>query len=144
MARWNHQSNVADVLSLGPRTAGKLLQVGVRTAGELLEAKSSDLADRLNEPLFSVDAIAAWKRETQLLLDLPELEGNPARVLAAIGFSRAEAVAKTTPTELLTVWETTLREEISQSWLQNSPQPSVREVNSWIQQAQQASEQRAA
>ena len=144
MARWNDQSNVADVLSLGPRTAGKLLQLGVRSAGEMLEARPSELARRFNEPRYSAELIAAWQRETQLLLELPKLAADTARVLAALGFSRAETVAKSTPTELLTVWETTQREQDAASWLQDSPQPSVREVNSWIQQAQQASAQRAA
>ena len=144
MTRWNYHSNVADVLSLGPRTAGKLMQVGVRTARELLQAKPHALAARLQEQQFAVDLIAAWQREAQLLLELPELDADAARVLAALGYCRKEAIARTTPTELLATWESALREQPQTSWLRQRPRPSVSEVNSWIQQAHASSPARAA
>ena len=144
MTRWNYQSNVADVLSLGPRTAGRLLQLGVRTAADLLAAKPQALARRLNDEKLSTETIVAWQGETQLLLELPELGADAARVLAAIGFASSDAIARTTPTELLAQWETSCRAQPERSWLSQSPRPSVGEVNLWIRYAQQTPLQRVA
>lgn len=144
MTRWNSYSNVADVLSLGPRTAGMLMQVGVRTAGELLRAKPQALASRLQDERYTAETIACWQREASLLLELPGLDADAARVLAALGFSHPATIARMTPTELLTEWETKLQTEPANSWLAQRSRPSVRDVNSWIQQAQMAALERAA
>ena len=80
MMRWTLQSNACDVLSLGPRAAGRLATLGVRTVENLLAAKPQVVADRQ----FSTETIAAWQREARLVISLPLLPGDAVRILAAI------------------------------------------------------------
>jgi len=134
MAHWTLESNVADVLSLGPRTAGRLMRLGIRTVAQLLAAKPQAVAGRLRDDRFTAEIVADWQREAQLLLEVPTLAGNVARLLAAAGYASAQRVARATPTELLAALDQ----------LATSPRPSVPEVNSWIQCAQQSLADRAA
>lgn len=134
MAYWSLQSNVADVLSLGPRTAGQLMRLGVRTVAQLLAAKPQTLAERLRDMRFTEKTVADWQGEAQLLLDVPALAGEGARLLAAVGFASAQRVARATPTELVAAIEQ----------LPQTAVPTVQEVNAWIQCAQQALANRAA
>lgn len=144
MPRWNFHSNVADVLSLGPRTAGRLMQVGVRTVAELLAAKPQMVARRLDEKRFCARIFELWQREAQLVLAAPTLPSEAARLLTAIGFHSAEKVAKSTPTELLGAFETAIKQESSDGLTEKISPPSISELASWIQCAQSATSEMAA
>lgn len=138
MTCWTYQSNVADVLSLGPRIAGRLMQLGVRTVTQLLAAKPQAVAGRLRDERFTSEIVADWQRETRLLVEAPGLPADAARRLAAAGFSSAQRIARCTPTELLSELEKSCLAADASDWLQQQPRPSVKEVNAWIRCAQQA------
>ncbi len=148
MAHGTHQSNVADVLSLGPRTAGLLLRLGVRSVTQLLAAKTQAVAERLGDSRFNAEIVADWQREARLLIEAPTLPAEAARLLAIAGFSASHRVARATPTELLAAIEQ-LVEQLADdperaSWVSQQPRPSVKEVNTWIRCAQQSLAVRAA
>ncbi len=143
MMQWNLQSNVCDVLALGPRTAGWLATVGIRTVMELLVAKPQAISIRLCETSISVDAIAAWQCEARLILALPELPTSASRLLAAVGYDRAECIGNCTPTELLAAIETAQKKNPT-CWLANTTLPTVSEVGEWIHLAQQINKSFAA
>ena len=124
MVQWTLQSNACDVLSLGPRAAGRLATVGVRTVAELLAAKPQTAADRQ----FSAETIAAWQREARLLIELPLLPIDAARILAAIQVSSALQLLRSTPTQLIAEIENLWRESEAPSWLASQEKPSVRSV----------------
>jgi hypothetical protein len=128
MVNWTLKSNACDVLGLGPRAAGRLATVGVRNVADLLVAKPQAAADKQ----FSADTIAAWQREARLVVSLPTLPNEAARLLAAVGVSSAERLARSTPTELIAKLEALWREANSQSWLAQKAKPSSSEVCSWI------------
>ena len=134
MAYWTLQSSVADVLSLGPRTAGRLGRLGVHSVAQLIAANPQAVAARLRDERFTEKTVADWQREAQLLLDVSTLTANAARFLAAAGFASAQRVARATPTELLAALEKTT----------TSTRPSVQEASGWIQCAQQSLSDRAA
>ncbi len=144
MAHWTHQSNVADLLSLGPRTAGRLLRLGVHTVGQLLAAQPQAVAERLGDSRFNVETVADWQREARLLIEAPDLPSEVARLLVAAGFSAAQRVARATPTELLAAVEQLADDPERASWVSQQPRPSVKEVNTWIRCAQQSLAVRAA
>ena len=144
MNHWTEASNLADVLALGPRTAGQLMQLGLRTAGELLAANSQAVAQRLGDTRFDAAVISQWQRETKLRLEMPALVERGARVLAVLGIGSAERLAQTTPTELLALLDATAAADARLSWLSESPRPTVTEVNDWIRCAQQQLGKRAA
>lgn len=144
MTRWNLQCNVADVLGLGPRTAGRLQQVGVRTAEQLLDADVQAVATRLDDPRFSAATLADWQREAELRVTIPSLPADAARVLAALGVGNVDTLSRMTPTELLTDLDNVSQTEPRLAWLAKGPRPSVGEVNSWIQCAQLPTLSRAA
>ena len=139
MIQWTLQSNACEVLGLGPRAAGRLATVGVRTVAELLATKPQAAAD----PQFSAETVAAWQREAKLLIDLPLLPCDAARILAAIGVHSAEQLLRSTPTELIAEIETLWREE-AETWLASKEKPTVRAVCAWIGIAHQAQPVRAA
>lgn len=128
MVNWTLTSNACDVLGLGPRAAGRLATVGVRTVNDLLAAKPQAAADQQ----FSADTIASWQREARLIVSLPTLPNDAARILAAVGVSSAERLARSTPTELIAKLEAFWREANSQSWLAQKAKPTSAEVCSWI------------
>lgn len=144
MAHWTLQSSVADVLSLGPRTAGRLGRLGVRSVAQLLAAKPQAVAERLRDERFAADIVADWQREAQILIEAPELAGDAARVLAAAGFASAQRVARATPTELLAAIEQLAQDEGRAAWFAQLPRPGICEVNAWIRCAQQSLAERAA
>lgn len=140
MVQWTLHSNACDVLSLGPRAAGRLATVGVRTVAELLATKPQAAADGQ----FSAETVAAWQREAKLLVALPQLPSDAARVLAAIGVGSAEQLLHSTPTQLIAEIESLWRSENAHTWKKVLEKPTVRAVCAWIGIAQQASSSRAA
>lgn len=144
MTTWNQHSNAADVLGLGPRTAGRLLQLGVRTAEQLVEACPERLARKLQDPRFSAPVVAAWQREVQLRLEVSELPDDAARVLAAIGFSSLKELARATPTELLAEVQLTLHQQRNVLWLAEMTPPTVASVAGWIRIAGEQCKKNAA
>jgi predicted RecB family nuclease len=140
MVNWTLQSNACDVLGLGPRAAGRLATVGVRSVADLLVAKPQVAADKH----FSAETIAAWQREARLIVSLPTLPNEAARLLAAVGVSSAERLARSTPTELIAKLEALWREANSQSWLAQKAKPSSAEICAWIAIAIKPSLQEAA
>lgn len=144
MAHWTLESNVADVLSLGPRTAGLLLRLGVRTVGQLLAAGPQAVAERLGDARFNAEIVADWQREARLLIEAPSLPTEAARMLAVAGFSDTQRVARATPTELLAALEQLADDSDRASWISQRSKPGVKEVNKWIRCAQQSLAIRAA
>ena len=128
MVTFTWQSNACDVLGLGPRAAGRLATVGVRTVKELLAAKPQAAADKQ----FSAETIAGWQREARLLVAVPQLSGDAARILAAIEISSAERLARSTPTELIAKIEALWRSAESHSWLVAKAKPTTAEICAWI------------
>lgn len=140
MVIWTLRSNACDVLGLGPRAAGRLATVGVRTVQELLVAKPQAAADKQ----FSVETIAAWQREARLLIAVPALSSEAARILAAIEIASAERLARSTPTELIAKLEALWRDPQSHSWLIAKPKPTSAEICAWIGLAHQSTFQHGA
>lgn len=137
MVQWTLQSNACDVLGLGPRAAGRLATVGVRTVAELLAARPQAAADKH----YSSETIAVWQREARLIVALPELPNEAARILAAIEISSAERLARSTPTELIANIEALWRESQENSWFAGKEKPSTAEICSWIALANPSREQ---
>lgn len=131
MFQWTPQSNVADVLSLGPRTAGKLQRVGVRSVEHLWAAQPHEIARRLADHRISAQIISDWQREAQLILAAPQLSSAAVRILAAAGYGSLEKIARSTPTELLSAIE-------SQGKEKNFSLPSISDLSDWIQCARMA------
>ncbi len=140
MVTWTLQSNACDVLSLGPRAAGRLATVGVRTVSELLAAKPQAAADRQ----FSAETIAAWQREARLLLSVPELSAEAVRILATLGIGSAVALARSAPTELIAKVESLWRDQVKHSWIATISKPTTAELCAWIRLAHQQNYQQVA
>jgi len=138
------QSNVADVLSLGPRTAGRLMQVGVRTVQELLDASPQATAKRIADRRLSAVAIVAWQNEARLLVTVEGLSWEAAQILVAAGFTRAERIARGSPTAVLAAIEAIWSEESATNRFSATLQPAFADVSGWIAKARQAAEKRAA
>jgi len=141
--QWNLQSNVCDVLALGPRTAGRLATVEIRTVAELLAAKPQTVVVRLCEGSITPDILIAWQYEASLIVALPQLPASAARLLAAAGFRSAERIGYCTPTELLAAIETTQQKKPN-GWLAKTTLPTVAEVGEWIHLARESKKSFAA
>jgi hypothetical protein len=117
-----------------------LATVGVRTVAELLAAKPQAAADRQ----FSAETIAAWQRESRLIVGVPELAGDAARILAAIEIASAERLSRSTPTELIAKIEALWQNQETHTWLTNVTRPTTAEICEWIGCAQQENRAQAA
>ena len=140
MIDWTLRSNACDVLGLGPRAAGRLATVSVRTVGELLAIKPQVAADRQ----FSTETIACWQREARLLIGIPGLAANAARLLAAIEVASVDRLARSTPTEVITKIESLWENAGVHTWLTQMNRPTTPEVCGWIALAQTCIVTRAA
>lgn len=139
--RWNIHSNASDVLALGPRTAGRLASVGIRTVSELLAAQAMVVARRLEN--ISVDQFAQWQREASLIVEIPELPAETARLLATADCACAQTLAASTPTELLAKLEVA-KQSTDDQWFAQSTMPSVSMASAWIELACQTKKSLAA
>lgn len=136
MIEWNLKSNVADVLSLGPRTSAKLLQVGVQTVEQLLVAKPHVLGVRLADDRINWKTISGWQREAQLTLALPKLSSDALRLLAMADYTTPRQIANSSPTEMIARLESI---EMEAEGL-----PGFQEIGEWISVAQETVKNRAA
>jgi len=141
--RWNLQSNVGDVLALGPRTAGRLATVGIASVEHLLAAHPQTVVQRLGTGSVTAEVLTEWQREAQLLLAEPRLPAEGARLLAVAGFSCLKEVSFRTPTELLAAFEAAQQKHTT-GWLVEMTLPTISDVSSWIQIAQRSKNSRAA
>ncbi len=132
--RWNLQSNVCDVLALGPRTAGRLATVGIHTVTQLLAAKPQPTAHRLAMP---VEILVQWQAESQLVVALPRLPPLAARTFALAGLSTSAEIQRSTPTQLLAALEIAQQKNPA-SWLAQTKLPTITEISIWIRTAQPA------
>lgn len=133
MMHWNLNSNAGDVLSLGPRTAGRLATVGIRSVAELLAAQPQAVARRLQGPSSRV--LVTWQCEARLILELPQLPATAARLLAAAEIGNADQIRRCTPTELFALLETA-QQSHPESWLAETDLPTIAEISDWIHAAQ--------
>jgi len=144
MMEWNLRSNVADVLSLGPRTSAKLLRLDVQTVEHLLVARPHLLSVRLADERIGWKTIACWQREAKLLIALPKLSAGVALLLAIAEFSSPQKVAQCSPTELIAVLEQLGAEKMKSAGWKADALPGFAEVSDWIGCAQQILKDRAA
>lgn len=144
MIEWNLRSNASDVLSLGPRTSAKLLRLGVQSVEHLLVAKPHLLSVRLADERITWQTIACWQREAQLILALPQLGAETARILAIAGFSGPQRVANCSPTELIARLEQFDPQQKQAAGLMADSLPDFVEVSRWIGCAQENLKDRAA
>ena len=136
MIKWNLRSNVADVLSLGPRTSAKLLRLGVQTVEHLLVAKPHLLSVRLADERINWKTISCWQREAQLILVLPELGSQAVRTLALADFFSAQQLAQSSPTALLAKLEQLVADLKETEGMASVSLPDFVEVSRWIECAQ--------
>ena len=144
MMEWNLRSNVADVLSLGPRTSAKLLRLGVQSVEHLLVAKPHLLSVRLADERIDWKTIACWQREVQLSLSIPQLNACATRLLAVAEFSSLGKIAHCSPTELIAALEQLPAEQKKIAGRTDEGLPDFAEVSDWIACAQKNLRDRAA
>ena len=136
MIQWNLRSNVADVLSLGPRTSAKLLRLGVQTVEHLLVAKPHLMSVRLADDQIDWRTISCWQREAQLTLAMPDLGDRAIRLLANLEIASPQHLNHYSPTELVAGMEQLQEWQLHSSGVSRSALPDVVEVSRWITYAQ--------
>ena len=138
------QSNAADILNLGPRTAGLLLTVGIRTVEQLLAAQPLEIEQRLSKSPIAAHTITVWQHEARLVLAAPELPVEAIRIFAAAGMSNLKKIASTTPTELLTALEVPASEKKLSNAAKKISAPAIVDVSNWIRSARKLLSDQAA
>jgi len=122
-SRWDLPAS--EIPSLSLRSAELLESEGVRTVGQVMELDSHTSLPLLARLGLSRLDLAIWKAEATLLTGLAELSKDDVRLLAAVGVSSAEELAKFTP---LSLWQRIQR------FRGSTPQPWhawIRDRNSW-------------
>ncbi len=125
--------------SIGPKTAERLNACGVRTIGDLLESQAGPLSQQLGGGWHSPSVVLDWQDQARLILEVPELRAEQAKLLTGAGYRTAAAVAEAQPEELLQDVTSFLQSPRGQRALRGDYTPALRDMVTWIGWAQTAS-----
>jgi predicted flap endonuclease-1-like 5' DNA nuclease len=137
-ARLRPDSPLVDAPSIGPKTARRLESVGLRTVADLLAADASGLARQLGGWITAA-TVRDWQDQAKLLLEIPGLRTNHAKILVGSGYRTPEALAAAQPEELLQDVAAFVASPSGQRALHRDTfSPTLRDTVSWIGQAEAA------
>lgn len=86
--------------SIGPKTAARFAAIGMHTIGDFLTGEVAVTADRLNTRWITVDTLHAWRCQTMLMCQLPDMLVREAQLLVGAGYRTADTIARADATAL--------------------------------------------
>jgi predicted flap endonuclease-1-like 5' DNA nuclease len=125
--------------SIGPKTAERLQTCGVRTIGDLLSREAVALSKQLGGGWNSPSVILDWQDQARLVLEMPNLRAEQARILTGSGYRTAAAVAEAQPEDLLQDIASFLKGPDGKRAVRGEYTPTMRDMTAWIGWAKQAS-----
>jgi predicted flap endonuclease-1-like 5' DNA nuclease len=124
--------------SIGPKTAERLNACGVRTIGDLLESQAGPLSQQLGGGWNSPSVVLDWQDQARLILEVPALRAEQAKLLTGAGYRTAATLAQAQPEELLQDVNDFLQSPRGQRALRGDYTPTLRDMETWIGWAEAA------
>jgi Domain of unknown function (DUF4332) len=130
-----HDADVVDAPSIGPKIALKLNAVGIDTVGDFLNAHPIALASRLQSSVMTPEVLAEWQDQTRLMCELPDLRATQAKLLVGAGYKSVDTVAAAEPDQLCAdILRYALTPE-GQRLLRDGHAPDVEQIRAWADNA---------
>lgn len=130
--RLNVIDDLVDAPSIGPKTAARFASIGIQTVGDFLAASPEIMAKRLATRWITVKTLHAWRCQTILMCQLPDMLARETQMLVGANFTTADKIAKSnveTISEAIRVYAQTtsaLRQ------LRGAEPPSRDRIEQWI------------
>jgi nucleotidyltransferase/DNA polymerase involved in DNA repair len=136
--RLQRSDEVERAPSIGPKTAERLQACGVITIGDLLDREPASLSKQLGGGWTSASVVTDWQDQARLVMEVPHLRAEQAKILTGSGYRSASALAEAQPEELLQDVTDFLKGTQGQRAIRGEYTPSLRDMASWIGWAEQA------
>lgn len=124
--------------TIGPRTAERLAPLGITSVADFLKAPAGRIADGLASRHVTAETVALWQDQCRLMLDVAELRGTQAELLAQCGYRTAERLAEaddvTLAADVLAFAATPAGKRI----LRDGPPPDLERIKGWLAAAKSA------
>lgn len=128
-------SDLVDAPSIGPKTAARFEKIGITTIRQFLAANCEQLQHKLDTRWITAELLAEWQDQARLVCVVPALCGYKAQLLVAADCRSASELKGCNPIvlhrQIVKVCEGIDGKRI----LRSSPQPTIREIESWIHSA---------
>jgi predicted flap endonuclease-1-like 5' DNA nuclease len=140
----SRRSPVEAAPAIGPKMAQRLSRLGIRTVDELLAAPAAKVAERLKVRDVNETTVRAWQHQAELVCQVPLLRGHDAQLLVAAGIVDAKNLSENEPQAVLDRVKPIADSREGKRMLRGAPEPDLAEVTTWVTQARQSFEYRAA
>ena len=142
--RLNHESDIVEAPSIGPKTAGRLSVIGVKTVGDLLSLAPEDAAHRIKASHINAGVIKDWQAQAVLACSIPDLSGTNAQILVGAGIYSIDDLAAIDVDSLVDAVELFATSNEGERLLRDSTPPSRDRLLGWIEAAVKICESRTA
>jgi hypothetical protein len=129
------EAPLVDAPSIGNKTADRFAAIGIHTVGDFLSAKPEQLAAKLATRWITVATLNAWRCQTILMCQLPEMLACETQLLVGCGFPTADSIAKTSSDQLLVAIQTYAATYSGRRYLRGAAVPDRDRVETWIGEA---------
>jgi predicted flap endonuclease-1-like 5' DNA nuclease len=118
--------------SIGPKMAEKLAPLGIRTVADFLAASAYLTADSLRSRHVKADTILLWQDQCRLMLEIPELRGTHAELLAGAGYRTAKDLATADEAKLCADVLAFATTPPGQRLLRDGAPPDIERIKGWL------------
>ncbi len=124
--------------TIGPKMAERLGTQGIVSVADFLSAEPDAVATGLGGRSITGDTIRLWQDQCQLMLDIADLRGGHAELLAQAGFRTAEAIAEADEAKLCADVLAFAGTAAGQRILRDGAPPDLEKIKGWLAAAQTA------
>lgn len=121
--------------SIGPKMAEKLAPLGIKTVADFLAASAYLTADKLRSRHVKAETILLWQDQCRLMLDIPELRGGHAELLAQSGYRTASQLAAADEAKLCADVLAFATTPPGQRLLRDGAAPDLERIKGWLMAA---------
>jgi len=127
--------DVAQIPSVGAKTAKRLKRNGIATVRDLVKADPAALAVLINARNLTAQAICDWQDEALLACAVPGLDGTHAELLVGAGYRSAGAIAEAEPDQLAADVLAFALTPAGQRILGKVAAPDIERIKGWLDAA---------
>ncbi len=136
--RLTTSDNIERAPSIGPKMAERLAPLGIKTVADFLAASAYLTADALRSRNVKADTIQLWQDQCRLMLEIPELRGTHAELLAQAGYRTKDRLAEADEAKLCADVLAFAATPAGQRLLRDGAVPDIERIKRWLTAARTA------
>jgi hypothetical protein len=118
--------------SIGTKMAERFQRIGIATIEDFLAHTAESMATKINYKRMTADLIRQWQHQARLVCRIPNLRGQDAQLLVAVGVTEPEELADRSPRSLYDSIRKFSGTKEGLRVLRSGKQPDMQEVSNWI------------